>query len=86
MTTDRAGMLMPSASVSVANTTLTSPAVNASSTASFIGGHHARVVRGEAGLEPGEPAVVARDLEIGVGEEFVFSSAIARICARSPGR
>ena len=38
MTTDRAGMLMPSASVSVANTTFTSPAANASSTASFIGG------------------------------------------------
>ena len=38
MTTDRAGMLMPSASVSVANTTFTSPAVNASSTASLNGG------------------------------------------------
>ena len=31
-------MLMPSDSVSVANTTLSSPAANASSTASFIGG------------------------------------------------
>ena len=38
ITTDRAGMLMPSASVSVAKTTFTSPAANASSTASFIGG------------------------------------------------
>ena len=37
-TTERAGMLMPSESVSVANTTLSSPARNASSTASFIGG------------------------------------------------
>ena len=38
ITTDRAGMLMPSASVSVANTILTRPAAKASSTASFIGG------------------------------------------------
>ena len=51
MTTERAGMLMPSDSVSVANTTFTSPAANASSTASFIGGTMPGVVRGEAGLE-----------------------------------
>ncbi len=38
MTTERAGMLMPSARVSVANTTFTSPSAKASSTASFIGG------------------------------------------------
>ena len=38
MTTDRAGMLIPSARVSVAKTTLASPAANASSTASFMGG------------------------------------------------
>ena len=38
MTTERAGMLMPSARVSVANTTFTRPAAKASSTASFIGG------------------------------------------------
>ena len=38
ITTDRAGMLMPRASVSVANTTFARPAANASSTASFIGG------------------------------------------------
>ncbi len=38
ITTDRAGMLIPSASVSVAKTTLASPPANASSTASFIGG------------------------------------------------
>ena len=38
ITTVLAGMLIPSASVSVANTTLTSPVANASSTASFIGG------------------------------------------------
>ena len=34
-TTVRAGMLMPSASVSVANTALTSPATNSSSTVSL---------------------------------------------------
>jgi len=38
MITDRAGMLMPSASVSVANTTFNSPVENPSSTASFMGG------------------------------------------------
>ena len=38
ITTVRAGMLIPSDSVSVAKTTLTSPAAKASSTASFIGG------------------------------------------------
>ena len=38
MTTERAGMLIPSASVSVANTTFSSPAEKPSSTASFIGG------------------------------------------------
>ncbi len=38
ITTERAGMSMPSASVSVAKTTFTRPAANASSTASFIGG------------------------------------------------
>jgi hypothetical protein len=35
MTTDRAGMLIPSDRVSVANTTLTRPAANSSSTASL---------------------------------------------------
>ena len=34
-TTERAGMLMPRASVSVANTALTSPAANSSSTTSL---------------------------------------------------
>ena len=38
MTTVRAGMLMPRASVSVANTALTSPAAKHSSTASLNGG------------------------------------------------
>ena len=31
-------------------------------------GHHARMVRGEARLETGEPLVVAQDVEVGVGE------------------
>ena len=68
ITTDRAGMLMPSASVSVANTTFTSPAANASSTASFIGGTMPGVVGGEPGLEPGEPAPVVEHVEVVVGE------------------
>ena len=38
MTTVRAGMLMPRASVSVANTTFTSPSVKQASTASLNGG------------------------------------------------
>ena len=69
-TTERAGMLMPSDSVSVANTTFSRPAVNASSTASFIGGTMPGVVRGDAGLEAGEPRVVAEHVEVGVGERL----------------
>ena len=38
ITTERAGMLMPSDSVSVANTTLTRPAAKHASTASLNGG------------------------------------------------
>jgi hypothetical protein len=38
MTTDRAGMLTPSARVSVANTALTSPSTKHASTASLNGG------------------------------------------------
>ena len=38
MTTDRAGMLMPRASVSVAKTTFTSPSTKHASTASLKGG------------------------------------------------
>ena len=38
MTTDRAGMLMPRANVSVANTTFTSPSTKQASTASLKGG------------------------------------------------
>ena len=38
MTTDRAGMLMPRARVSVANTTFTSPSTKQASTASLKGG------------------------------------------------
>ena len=38
ITTDRAGMLIPSASVSVANATLTNPAAKHASTASLNGG------------------------------------------------
>ncbi len=54
ITTVRAGMLMPRARVSVANTTLTSPSTKQASTASLNGGHHPGVVRGQARLEPGQ--------------------------------
>ena len=40
----------------------------AASTASLNGGHHAGVVGGDAGLEPGEPAAVAEHVEVGVGQ------------------
>ena len=60
MTTDRAGMLMPSASVSVANTTFTRPAGERLLDRLLHRRHHPRVVGGEARLEPGEPLVVAR--------------------------
>ena len=76
MTTERAGMLMPSDSVSVANTTFTSPAANASSTASFIGGTMPGVVGGDAGLEPGAPLVVAERVEV----------LVARGCSSGPPR
>ena len=63
-------MLIPSDSVSVANTTFSRPAANASSTASFIGGTMPGVVRGDARLQPGEPRVVAEHVEVGVVERF----------------
>src|SRR3954454_5310316 len=81
MTTERAGMLMPSARVSVANTTFTRPSANASSTASFIGGTIPAwwaakpasspapgVGGGEPRCDPRQPLVVAEDVEVVVGE------------------
>ena len=68
MTTERAGMLMPSARVSVANTTFTSPGGERLLDRLLHRRHHARVVRGEPGLEAGEPLVVAEHVEVVVGE------------------
>ena len=68
ITTVRAGMLMPSASVSVANTTFTRPAVNKHLDGLFERRHHARVMGRESALEALEPLVVAQDVEIAVGE------------------
>ena len=82
MTTERAGMLMPSASVSVAKTTFTRPGGERLLHRLLHRRHHARVVRGEPGLEPGEPRVVAEHRR-GRRRRATRSwrSAIARICA-----
>ena len=61
-------MLMPSDNVSVANTTFSRPAENASSTASFIGGTMPAWCAATPGLEAREPRVVAQHLEVGVVE------------------
>ena len=68
MTTVRAGMLMPSASVSVANTTLTRPSAKQASTASLNGGTMPAWWAAMPGLEPGQPAVVAEHVEVVVGQ------------------
>src|SRR5205823_330041 len=66
ITTDRAGMLIPSDSVSVANTIFTRPAPNASSTASFIGGTiPARCA--------GRPAARVEARRFGVGSRFAVA-------------
>ena len=67
-TTDRAGMLMPSARVSVANTALTRPCTNSSSTTSLNVGQQAGVVRRDAALERVEPGVIAEHAEVLVGD------------------
>ena len=67
-------MLMPRASVSVANTTFTSPSAKQASTASLNGGTIPAWWAATPGLEPGEPAVVAEHVEVGVGQ--------GRACAR----
>ena len=65
MTTVLAGMLMPTASVSVANTTFTSPSTKHASTTSLNGGTMPGVVRGDAGLELREELAVAEHGEVG---------------------
>ena len=82
----RAGMLMPRASVSVANTTLTSPSAKHASTASLNGGTMPAWWAAMPGLEPGEPAAVAEHVEVGVASRrSTVASAMARIAARSSG-
>ena len=68
ITTERAGMLIPSASVSVANTTLTRPSMKQSSTASRKAGIMPAWCDGDAHLERGHPSVVAEHVEVGVGQ------------------
>ena len=67
-TTVRAGMLMPSASVSVANTALTRPAVNSSSTVCRKIGSMPGVVGGQPPQQALTPLVVAEHGQIGVGQ------------------
>ena len=86
ITTERAGMLMPSESVSVANTTFTSPAANASSTASFIGGTMPAWCAANPPSEAREPRVVAEHVEVVVGERRGLRLGDGRSCARSPRR
>ena len=68
ITTERAGMLMPRARVSVANTTFTRPAGEGLLHRLLHRRHHPRVVGGEARLEPRQPLVVAEHVEVVVGE------------------
>ena len=65
MTTVLAGMLMPTASVSVANTTFTRPSTKQASTDLLERRHHAGVVGGDAGLELREELAVAEHREVG---------------------
>ena len=65
ITTVLAGMLMPTASVSVANTTFTRPSTKQASTTSLNGRHHSGVVGGDAGFELGEELAVPEHRQIG---------------------
>ena len=67
-TTERAGMLMPSASVSVANTTWTRPADEELLDDLLEGRQHPRVVRGDPATETLEPLVIAQDAEVLLGD------------------
>ena len=67
-TTDRAGMLMPKAKVSVAKTTLINPRTKASSTHFLERWQHASVMRRHAHAERVSEAVVLESLQITVGE------------------
>ena len=65
-TTVRAGMLMPSARVSVANTARTRPRTNSSSTVSLNAGSMPGVVRGDAALQRLAPLPVAQHAQVGL--------------------
>ena len=68
MTTVRAGMLTPTASVSVANTDLDQPLDEAGLDGLLERRHHPGVVGGDAGLELGQELAVAEHGEVVVGE------------------
>ena len=74
MTTVLAGMLMPSASVSVANTRLDQAGREQLLHDLLERRQHARVVRGDPALQPGEPVGVAED-----GQVLVGMSAVRRL-------
>ena len=87
MTTVRAGMLMPSASVSVANTTFTSPSAKHASTASLNGGTMPAWWAATPASSAGEPAAVAEHVEVGVGQAGrSVASAMARMRLALVGR
>ena len=69
-TTVRAGMLMPRASVSVANTTFSSPSEKQRSTAWRKAGHQAGVVGRHPRLEGVRPGPVPERAQVGVGQPF----------------
>ena len=86
ITTVRAGMLMPSDSVSVANTTCSRLAEKQSSTASRKAGIRPAWCDADARLEPGGPRPVPEHAQLVVGEPLgVLLAARAGSRARSSG-
>ena len=86
-TTLRAGMLMPSASVSVAKTTLHQAAGRtAPRRTSLNAGSMPGVVRGDTAGQPVEPVVVAEHVQVLVGEVAAAVLDERRISSRSSGR
>ena len=83
-TTVRAGMLTPSARVSVANTAFSELALEELLDDLLEGREHAGVVRGHTALEAVEPLPVAEHAEVASrGWGGMRSSTIARISSRS---
>ena len=83
MTTERAGMLMPRASVSVAKTTLTRPSAKQRLDRLLERRHHARVVRRDAGFQSGGEAVVVEDVEVAVAQVLDVCSVMVGCAPRS---